>query len=268
MRRVLRARTTDSLALLWATTEVVEVPVDVIATTGILDITVLPAAELTVNGKAHGLHQSLTLPDLEPGTYQVTATAKGYTPYEEELNVEAGKTAKFLHYFTTKVSSKTSNNGPTDKSESQRSASVDFQSSPASVQVVIDGKVSGTTPFLWTGGKEGTSYSVEYRKEGFSTVSGQLSGLSSDDTTSFSRTLEPSAPVVAEPGKLSIGIIGGGWGTVYIDGKKLSRTAPMAGHTLPAGKHTVRVVNQEIGLDYTQTITVKSGQVMRVNARP
>ena len=76
------------------------------------------------------------------------------------------------------------------------------------------------------------------------------------------------SPKPAEPGSLSIGIIGGGWATVYIDGKALSQTAPLMGHALPVGQYTVRVVNADLGLDKSQTVEIKPGQKARLNIRP
>ena len=76
------------------------------------------------------------------------------------------------------------------------------------------------------------------------------------------------APKSTAPGSLSIGIIGGGWATVYINGKALSQTAPLMGHTLKPGKYNIRVVNADLGLDKAQTIEIKSGAKERLNIRP
>jgi len=71
-----------------------------------------------------------------------------------------------------------------------------------------------------------------------------------------------------KPGKLAVGIIGGGWADVYINGKKLARTAPLPGHSLKPGKYTVRIVNPTLGLEQTHKVTVVSGQTHRLNISP
>ena len=81
--------------------------------------------------------------------------------------------------------------------------------------------------------------------------------------------MEPDPkPVAAAPGTLSIGVIGGGWATIYIDGTKLNKTAPLASHQLPAGTYTVRAVNADLDLDITQTVTIQAGEKTRLNVRP
>ena len=78
---------------------------------------------------------------------------------------------------------------------------------------------------------------------------------------------KPKAPA-GPPGQLSIGIAGGGWGNVWIDGKKLDKTAPLTKHELPPGSHTVRVVNEGSGLDQTRTVEVVSGKLVKVTVKP
>ncbi len=69
-------------------------------------------------------------------------------------------------------------------------------------------------------------------------------------------------PEPAAPGKVTVQVKDG-WGDVYIDGRKVD-TTPLMNHALPAGEHTVRVVNPATGLDSTRTVTVVAGQSAKV----
>ncbi len=76
----------------------------------------------------------------------------------------------------------------------------------------------------------------------------------------------PPAPVAVKTGKVSINISGGkGWGDVYVDGKNIGRT-PKFNYELPAGPHTVRVANEQLGLDYTKKVTIVAGETAKVLA--
>ena len=50
---------------------------------------------------------------------------------------------------------------------------------------------------------------------------------------------------------------------IYIDGKNVGRT-PKFGVKLTAGNHTIRAVNEQLGLDETQTITVVANETSKV----
>jgi hypothetical protein len=55
----------------------------------------------------------------------------------------------------------------------------------------------------------------------------------------------------------------GGWGDVWIDGKKVDQT-PYTGK-MPAGTYTVRVVNGEAGLDDSRKVTILPGETTRLS---
>ena len=50
--------------------------------------------------------------------------------------------------------------------------------------------------------------------------------------------------------------MGGGWGTVTVDGQRLTRAAPFSGFSLPSGTHVIVVENPRTKLHYEETITV------------
>jgi serine/threonine protein kinase len=86
-------------------------------------------------------------------------------------------------------------------------------------------------------------------------------------------TPEPGGtpPVVPRPanqtvGTVAIGLAAGGWGMVYIDGKKHTKTAPVSVR-LPAGEHTIRVENPALGLNFEQKVKVAAGEMVAVTAK-
>ena len=67
-----------------------------------------------------------------------------------------------------------------------------------------------------------------------------------------------------EPGRLTVVVSGGQWANVYVDGPRLAKGAPFADLKIEAGRHVVWVRNEGVGIDYTETITVKNGQMVRI----
>jgi serine/threonine-protein kinase len=69
---------------------------------------------------------------------------------------------------------------------------------------------------------------------------------------------EDEAPrMAAGDGSLSVG--SSPWTEVYVDGIKLGQT-PIVRHALPAGKHELRLINEEKGLDRTLNVEVRAGR--------
>jgi hypothetical protein len=74
-------------------------------------------------------------------------------------------------------------------------------------------------------------------------------------------------PTGTAPGNLKVTVAGGGWGTIYIDGKKIKQKAPMAKYAISVGTHTIKVENVALGLSYTETVQVTSGGSFSVTAK-
>jgi hypothetical protein len=55
------------------------------------------------------------------------------------------------------------------------------------------------------------------------------------------------------------------WARVYLDGKDSERFTPVAEWALPAGKHMVRLVNDEEGLSATFPVVITAGQTVKVS---
>ena len=70
-------------------------------------------------------------------------------------------------------------------------------------------------------------------------------------------------PVAVKTGKVSINVSGGkGWGDVFVDGKNIGRT-PKFNYELSAGPHTVKVVNEQLGLNYSKNVTIVGGETAK-----
>jgi eukaryotic-like serine/threonine-protein kinase len=70
----------------------------------------------------------------------------------------------------------------------------------------------------------------------------------------------PPPPPPAKPagtGFLNVGARP--WAQIIIDGKKWPYQTPQAGIELPAGKHSITLINDETGVTKTQSVTIKAG---------
>ena len=258
-----------------------EIPVEEAPTTGLIDIWVVPDAEVFLGGEKVGEGSKLELADLEPGDYQLTFRAEGYLEATQQVSVTVGQVERLRVELEKEAppepetpdspppqtDTQSTRTPPSNTSSSSAAGPpvVAFTSTPSGADVFIDGQLVGNTPFSWKSGSTSGSYRIEMRKGGYATASGSLSGLSADTTKPFALTLEEQA---ASPGKLTVALVGGmAWANVHIDGKKLDKTAPLSGYPIAPGSHTIRVENT-FGLDYTETVQVGSGAVIKVTARP
>jgi len=69
-------------------------------------------------------------------------------------------------------------------------------------------------------------------------------------------------PDAAAPGMLNVNVRGG-WAEVYVDGKPVD-TTPLYQHPLPAGRHTVEIVNGSTGERKTRVVTIIPKETTRV----
>ena len=135
------------------------------------------------------------------------------------------------------------------------SPQIGFRSSPSGASVFVGGSLVGRTPFTWSSGSAGSSARVEYRLAGFQSTSFNVTVPQDGESATESHSLQP---VAQEPGRVNVNV-SRGWAYVYIDGKKLETTTPLTNHEVPAGTHTVRVVNEALDIDVSKNITVESG---------
>jgi serine/threonine protein kinase len=248
-------------------------PPQEVVTTGGIDISVVPAAHVLVDGADKGVESDLELRDLSAGKHTLRFEANGYEPLEEQVEVAAGANIHVLRQLKKAPAPPppvvvAEDLG--DKAEVDPTAPVDpnappvvsFRSSPSGATIKVDGQVLGTTPMTWRDGQVGSSYKVEYELNG-QTVGGTLRPHAGPGN--FSLTLGERSS--SEPGKLTV-TVQGGWASVYVDGQKLAKTAPLKDWPLPPGKHTIHVQNDGIGIDTTQDIKLDAGGSATVKASP
>lgn len=239
----------------------------VVVTTGALDVIVLPAARILVNGKLEKEGTELALADLPPGSYQIRLEAEGHEPLEEAVQVAAGAPTRFartLKRLPAAAPAPAPVAAPEPAPVADGPPKVRFTSSPDGANVTIDGKAVGRTPLTWDKGSPGSTYQVRLSKEGYQTVSLSVEDLRKGE----SRTVNKSLPELARDGTLTVTLVGAGWANVYVDGKKLPKTAPLKDFTLPAGPHTIKVENEALGVLHEERITVRSGENAKVTASP
>ena len=142
-----------------------------------------------------------------------------------------------------------------------------FRSEPEGAKVFVDGRPIGTTPLNWKDGREGSSYNVEFRIKGYQSVQAVVDAPPAGERRRLSRTLQAkeAAPASDEPGKLSVQV-SSGWAKVYVDGAYVD-TTPLFELKIAPGNYTIRVVNERTGLDRSERVAVKSGEVSRKTFR-
>ena len=80
--------------------------------------------------------------------------------------------------------------------------------------------------------------------------------------TPSSEEAAPQSPEAAAPGMLNVNVRGG-WAEVSVDGVPVD-TTPIYQHSLPAGRHTVEIVNGATGERQTRVVTIIPNQTTRV----
>jgi serine/threonine protein kinase len=74
--------------------------------------------------------------------------------------------------------------------------------------------------------------------------------------------LSPPPPAATAPGKLTV-TIRGGWAEVYVNGDRID-TTPLYKHSLPAGRHTLEIVNGATGERKKRIVTIVPNDTTRV----
>jgi serine/threonine protein kinase len=236
-------------------------------TTGSVQVRIGPVAgKVSVDGAPVGEGTDVTVPALSPGVeHIVKVEADGYTPFEEKVTVDNGERVRLPVTLVARRS--TAPPAPRQQADNGRTqgastSSVDvnvaiaaFSSTPPNAEVYVDGRLVGRTPMDWDGAKAGAHYSVEYRLAGYDSTRFTANLPRQGGREPYDRSL--TERVKAE-GKLSVNV-SGGWADIYVDGKKIG-TTPIFGYTLPSGPHDVRARRDDIGLDKTQSVTIKPGE--------
>ncbi|MCO4770678.1 MAG: protein kinase [Deltaproteobacteria bacterium] len=142
-----------------------------------------------------------------------------------------------------------------------------FRSNPDGAKVFVDGRPVGKTPLNWENGSELTEYNVEFRMSGYTSVQAVVAAPANGDRRRLTRTLEPKEVVAEEkePGRLSVQV-SSGWAKIYVNGAYVD-TTPLFEHSIAPGSYTIRVVNERTGLDVSESVSVRAGEVARKTFR-
>jgi hypothetical protein len=73
---------------------------------------------------------------------------------------------------------------------------------------------------------------------------------------------QPPAPIA----RLSVFMTGLGWADVFVDGERLSRTAPLRDYPLAPGSHEIRVRNEQAGIDAHEVRDFAAGETVILRA--
>jgi serine/threonine protein kinase len=241
-------------------------------------------AEVLLDGEPVGSGQQVSVSDISPGPHTILVRAPGYQPWEDTVTVEVGEKLR-IPVRLVEVPVEPPEDVPADADGQVEDPPVDapadppvdapddppvdelaapelqFRSSPSGASVYVDGALVGRTPFTWAAGSAGASVRVEYRLGGYQPASFAAQVPDQGASSTESRTLKAEAKA---PGQIAVNV-SRGWAYVYIDGTKLDTTTPLANHEVAPGAHTIRVVNENLGIDASKDINVESaGRVERV----
>ncbi len=255
--------------------EVVQVPG---ATTGSVQLKISPAAgSVSVDGKPVGVGIDVLAPELAPGTpHTLVVTAEGYAPHQESVTVAAGErvvmrialvknagpvVAPTPRPVPTPTPAPQVVTPPTPAPVAATTSTVRFSSKPDGADVLVGGRMIGTTPVEWEG-PAGEKKTVEFRLEGYDPARMSVTTPEAGGRTTVEKTLQARARAT---GLLSVNV-SGGWAEIWVDGKKV-KTSPLFNHTLSEGPHEVTAKNDALGMNETRKVTIKAGETTSIGFR-
>lgn len=233
-----------------------DVPEDIaLATTGSLEVALTPAGVVRIDGEVAGQGTSIVVADLSAGRHVVQLEAEGAQTHQESVRITRGGLTKLAHTFEL----------------IPRLATLELQTRPSGVEVWFEGSEVGVTPLVWEQAPADVPVDLELRKEGYVTLKTKTEPVAAGETSTVQRTLKrerdgSTGTAARGPGFLTVKLVGATWGHVFVDGSKLSKTAPLSGYELTPGPHRVRVVNEALGLSYEGRVTIVSGKTATVRA--
>ena len=241
---------------------------------GALQIRIRPEgiqATFFLNDDLVGEGEGLTIEELTPGQQQtLRVEAEGYFPYEEVIVVEAGERLRLPvpllssappddpDVIVREVEVPSTPPPAAPAPDTPAPPAIAFRSTPSKASVYVNGSLIGKTPLTWRSGTPGSSVQVEYQLDGYTTASFSTAVPAENQRDSVSKTLKAEAAV---PGTVRINVRKS-WANVYVDGTS-SGTTPLTVELSP-GSHTIRVQNTDTGYEAQQTISVISGQLMKI----
>jgi hypothetical protein len=191
-----------------------------------------------------------TFTSVSAGTHTIQITMSGYQPYGTSVYVSSDRTATVNAYLVP--------NQP-----QPRTGSIAIVTSPKGADIYVDGTYYAETPYVVTNLVPGSHILRMYRAgydEYLSTVT-----VTAGQQTPISYTFAPQRGSV---GSLDVFSTPAG-SAVYLDGNYMGQTPYGGSLDIPsvlAGTHTVTIRQQDYK-SYTQTVTVRAGEVVTVNAQ-
>lgn len=236
-------------------------------TTGAVQLRILPAeaaARVFLGDQELGQGSLVEREGLAAGApLRLRVEAEGYQPFEDTVTLAAGERLRqqiTLQPVPPPVVERPPS-APPEPSPERPAATVtaSFTSEPSGATVSVDGKVIGTTPVSWAGGKPGETYSVTMSRDGYEGVT-LSAALPSSGSKTFKGTLKAKA---VAPGSLQVFSGKAGPATVTVNGKAWGESPPMIKKELPPGTYTVVVTPKDGSEAITRTVTVTSGEVSK-----
>ncbi len=210
--------------------------------------------------------------ELEPDRdYTLVVRKDGFEPYEETFHATAGETLRLRANLVAVIAEPATpeeattppppeNVTPPPPPEDTPPAIV-FRSTPRGAEVVIGGRVVGTTPFRLDSGTSGQTVRATFKLDGYEDAS--VSEVFPRKGTSYARATLSKAAVKEEPAYLRINATP--WADVYVDGKNVGQT-PIGSLEVEPGTHSVRLVCPPLGTEATKSVTVAAGETKPVSA--
>ncbi len=244
--------------------------------TGFTMDTVPSGARVFVNDVELPQRTPVSITDLQPGTYQIRVdNGATYAPWISQITIPAGQVMALPAAVLT-----------------LRSVTVAFTSTPSGANVTLvrgdERRSIGATPISADVDVSGAAWTVQMERTGYRDYSAPLVVATGQGSATHVATLDvaPRGAVSRPPPPqtTTISRIGprigpapssvvapspGGNGTlrintrpasqVYVDGRLIGYT-PQLHIELPAGNHTVTLVNSEFNIRETITVTIHAGQ--------
>jgi hypothetical protein len=209
----------------------------------------ITGAEVYVDGRKQDDSTPAMVANLKPGKHIVEVRAKGHLSAQQEVTVEAGKTAKVAIELKPDMQTIAASGG-----------TLMILASHKEVEILVDGKVQGKAPVKVVGLAEG-SHHVEARKAGLITAEQSIT-VKKGEFKTIKLTLKEKEPPRRTGGIRVISPVRGA--QVLIDGTLVGKT-PHLHHQVAPGPHFV-TVRQKGYKEQIQTVEVKAGQITEVKA--
>ncbi len=242
---------------------------------GEMDVVVQPAARVYVDDVLRGTGTTVLVSRLEPGQHEVRLEADDHVSETVTVEVVPGEALR-LEKVLAPIEVPESEPDPAPEADPAPAPTpapaeprpsgpprLVLTTTPSGARAFVDGEAVGTTPTEVVTAP-GRSVTVRYELDGYAPVEGSINTGRSGGRVAFARTLEAAD----QPGKLTVLLVGGGWANVYVDGEKLNRTAPLRDVEVSAGSHEIRVENEGLGIDHTESVVLSSGGAVTVRAAP